>query len=103
MSKENTPKTGTILEDSGLVYIPEAHCYLKINGQHMDFTNKDSFYDKIKNDILEEIEIHPFQVSEFKVNFHKDYLKKWLSKVNSIMTFKQVWEIREQCIHNLSK
>ncbi|HEX8577435.1 MAG TPA: hypothetical protein VF677_14185 [Flavobacterium sp.] len=103
MSKENTPKTGTILEDNSLVYIPEAHCYLKINGQPMDFTNKDSLYNKIKNDILEEIEIDPFQVSEFKVNFHKEYLKKWLSKVNSVMTFEQVWEIRENCIQNLSE
>jgi hypothetical protein len=69
----------------------------------MDFTSKDSFYNKIKNDILEEIEIDPFQVAEFKVNFHKEYLKKWLSSVNSVMTLEQVWDIREQCIYNLSK
>lgn len=103
MSKENTPKIGTVLENNNLAYIPEAHCYLKINDIAMDFTSKDSLYDKIKNDILEEIKIEPFQVSEFKVRFHKEYMKKWLVEMNSNFTFEQIWEIREKCIQNLSE
>ena len=67
MNEVNTPKLGDLLSKNNIKYIPEAHCYLKINQIPVDATTSDSFYDKIKHDILEEIEIIPNQVSDFKV------------------------------------
>ena len=57
MNEENTPKIGNILTTNNLRYIPEAHCYLKVKDVPIDVTSKESFYDKIKNEILIEIEI----------------------------------------------
>ncbi|TXI68373.1 MAG: hypothetical protein E6Q46_01305 [Flavobacterium sp.] len=100
MNEVNTQKLGDLLTKNNINYIPEAHCYLKINQIPVDATTSDSFYDKIKQDIMEEIEIIPNQVSDYKVEYHKAFLKKWITKTNQNNTFEEIWEIREQCIKN---
>jgi len=102
MNDENTPKIYPVISENKLLYIPEAHCYLKIDGIPVDVTASESFYDKIKNDILEELEIEPNQVSEFKVDYHKEYLKKWIVQTQQELSFDKIWTIREQCIEKLS-
>ncbi|WP_445717344.1 hypothetical protein [Flavobacterium sp.] len=102
MNEVNTPKISDLLSKNNINYIPEAHCYLKINQIPVDVTTSDSFYDKIKNEIIEEIEIIPNQVSDFKVEYHKAFLKKWIEETNQNNTFEEIWEIREQSIEKLS-
>jgi hypothetical protein len=103
MNEANTPKLGNLLSNNNIEYIPEAHCYLKINQVPVDVTTVDSFYDKIKQDIVVEIEITPNQVSDFKVTYHKAFLKNWINETNQNNTFEEIWEIREQCISKLSQ
>jgi len=103
MNEVNTPKLGDLLTKNNIKYIPEAHCYLKINQIPVDATTSDSFYDKIKQDIMEEIEILPNQVSDFKVEYHKAFLKKWIKETNQNNTFEEIWRIREECISKLSE
>lgn len=121
MNVFNTPQIGNILSenefDYKLDYIPEAHCYLKINRIEQDFTNptvvgvstNDSYndFEKLRNYILEEIEIKPHQVNEFKVNYHQNFLRKWAenqNKINdSVINFDAIWKIRETCIANLTE
>jgi hypothetical protein len=103
MNEVNTPKLGDLLSKNTIDYIPEAHCYLKINGIPLDITTSESFYDKIKDEILEEIEIIPKQVSDFKVDYHKAFLKKWIEETNQNYTFDEIWDLREQCIQKLSE
>ena len=103
MDEVNTPKLGDLLSKNNIKYIPEAHCYLKINQIPFDVTTIDSFYDKIKHDIIEEIEITPNQVSDFKVEYHKAFLKKWIKETNQNNTFEEIWRIREECISKLSE
>jgi hypothetical protein len=76
---------------------------LKINQVPVDVTTVDSFYDKIKQDIIEEIEITPNQVSDFKVEYHKAFLKKWINETNQNNIFEEIWDIREKCILKLSE
>ncbi|MCU4189343.1 hypothetical protein M9Q43_09230 [Flavobacterium sp. HXWNR29] len=103
MNEVNTQKLGDLLTKNNINYIPEAHCYLKINQIPVDATTSDSFYDKIKQDIMEEIEILPNQVSDFKVEYHKAFLKKWIKETNQNNTFEEIWRIREECISKLSE
>ncbi len=103
MNQMNTPKIGNVLSNNSLIYIPEAHCYLKIDGKQIDFTSKTSDIRLIENDIVEELEIEPEQVGEFKVAYHKEFIKIWLKKSKLHFTFKEIWKIREKCIENLSK
>lgn len=103
MNEQNTAKIAPLLSENKINYIPEAHCYLKINNQPIDATTTDSFYDKIEDDIIEEIEIIPNQVCDFKVEYHKSFLKKWIIETNQSYTFEEIWEIREQCITRLAE
>jgi hypothetical protein len=68
----------------------------------LDLTSKDADFGKIKTDLIEEITIEPYQVGDFKVNYHKEYLKNWLNENGLSHTFEELWEIREKCIENLS-
>lgn len=103
MSRENTPKIACVLEEKSIPYIPEAHCYLKIRGKQVDLTTKGTDFSRIEKDILEEKEIEPKQVAEFKVSFHKEFLRKWLPKSGLTFSFDEIWSIRESCIQNLAE
>jgi hypothetical protein len=100
--KESNTKIGTILSENAIDFIPEAHCYLNINGERLDYTTGSSNFEKIKNDLLEEIEIEPYQVGEFKIMYHQNFVKKWLIDTKSNFSFNEIWGIREKCIAYLS-
>ena len=48
MNEENTSKIFPLLSENQIDYIPEAHCYLKVDGIPIDVTTSESFYTKIK-------------------------------------------------------
>ncbi|CAL2075623.1 conserved hypothetical protein [Tenacibaculum sp. 190524A05c] len=101
MNSDNT-NIGDVISSSGLSYIPEAHCYLKINGERIDITSKDSSLDKIEKMILSEESISPEQVVTYKVEFHKSFLKNWIKNENINSSFEKVWKVREACISFLT-
>jgi len=103
MNNLNTPKIGNIIAKSGLDYIPEAHCFLKLNGHRIDITHNNSDIENFTKDIIEEIEITPEQVITFKVDYHKNFLKKWIDENAIQLNFERIWEIREQCIKKLEE
>jgi len=103
MNNFNTPKIGTTIIENGLKYIPEAHCYLKLNNRRIDITNNNSDIDNLIADIIEETEIDPEQVTTYKVEYHKKYLQNWVKENRIEMDFEKVWEIREQCIKKLAQ
>jgi hypothetical protein len=103
MNHSNTPKIGNTLVENGLEYIPEAHCYLKINGKRIDITNSDSDIENFAKNLLEEFEIEPEQVVRFKIDYHQSFLKSWIIKNNTHLNFERIWEIREQCIKSLEQ
>lgn len=102
MNEQNTPKITPLLSDNTIDYIPEAHCYLKVNENVVDVTSETSFYENIKNDILEEIEIEADQVTNWKIKFHQDFIKNWIMENDISLSFNEVWKIREECIEKLS-
>ncbi len=102
MNSINTPKISAILDHSKLDYIPEAHNYLKWQNQILDFTTKSSKPFDFENDLIEEIEIQPEQIVDFKVAYHREYLTQWLIKQKLNLTLDQLWSIREHCIASLS-
>ena len=103
MTALNTPKTANILNENGLKYIPEAHCYLKLNSHRIDLMCANSDIRNIENDMLLEMEIEPEQVADFKVDYHRDFLRQWIADPVLDMTFDQVWAIRERCIAALGE
>jgi hypothetical protein len=103
MSKQNTPAIGDALGQHGLEYIPEAHNYLRVNGEVLDFTVRPPKEIRFIDDLVSEIEIAPDQVGEFKISYQKKTLAEWLEKNPQVqLSFEELWKIREQCIANLS-
>ncbi len=103
MNGKNTPKIKPVLEKYNLDDIPEAHNYLKFKNQILDFTKKHSSEQDFINELLEETEIEPHHISEFKIEFHKNYLRKWIAENPQIhYSLEELWKIREECITALS-
>ncbi|HLO56528.1 MAG TPA: VOC family protein [Saprospiraceae bacterium] len=103
MNHLNTPKIGNTILENGLDYIPEAHCYLMINNRRYDLTSANASIHHLIDDVLEEKEIEPEQVNIFKVNYHKDFIKKWIAEGATDLSFERVWDIREACITKLGE
>lgn len=102
MNAENTPEVSSTLEKNKLSYIPEAHNYLRYNNAIIDCTKPNFGSTKDPENILEETEIRPDQITEFKVSWHKNYLQSWLNKEPNIkLSLDELWTIREQCIKDL--
>src|SRR5690606_13197713 len=102
MTELNTPKIGTELSNNSIEFIPEAHCYLKINGNRIDLTSRDSDFKKIEKDIIQEKIIEPIEVGEFKVDYHKNFIENWLKEIKSEFELDHIWRVREKCIKNLT-
>ncbi|MES2477589.1 MAG: hypothetical protein V4561_00755 [Bacteroidota bacterium] len=103
MNRINTPKISATLKLHHLEYIPEAHNYLKWENKILDFTNRNSKAEDFEGELIEEIEIQPYQITDFKIAYHKQYLDGWLKEQASInLSTDELWMIREQCIADLS-
>jgi hypothetical protein len=104
MNRSNTPGIGDVLEHNGLDYMPEAHNYLKAGDERFDFTFPDAEHSGFDEELLEEVVILPHQITDYKVALHKNFLSGWLiANKNINLPLGRLWEIREQCIANLSQ
>lgn len=102
MNAANTPAVAATLSGAKLEYMPEAHCYLRINGAITDVMKASSTPDDFINDLLEETSVEPEQVADYKVEYHRRFLERWLRENPEISyTLEELWSIREQCIRDL--
>jgi len=94
----NTPAIKDLLKEHDLPYIPEAHNYLRVSNYIMDFTGIGINETKFELDILKEIEIKADQITDFKVQFHREYLAQWIEDNKIPYSLDELWAIREECI-----
>lgn len=102
MDARNTPRIAPILEKYKLKYIPEAHNYLRVHGYILDFTGLGMSEAKLASNLLTEIEITPDQITDYKIDFHKEYLSNWLADEKVNYSLAEIWRIREECIEALT-
>ena len=105
MDNFNTVGIGSVLENSQLPYIPEAHCYLKYKNTRLDITLPTSDISTLEADIIEEKPITPPQIGAYKTQYHKMFLGRWrmLNRKASRYGLSELWKLREDCIELLSK
>jgi hypothetical protein len=102
MNGRNTPAVTETLARNKLEFIPEAHNYLKFDTIILDFTKASSMPSDFMNDLIQEIEILPCQISGYKIEYHKRYLKGWLAENTQIdLSLDEIWKIREECIKDI--
>lgn len=103
MNGTNTPAIRSTLQKHGLAYIPEAHVYLKWGEAYLDFTRKGSHPEQFLPELIHECAIKPAQIGAFKVSYHQQFLKQWLTQQKEVsLPFEAIWAIREQCIKDLA-
>lgn len=103
MNPFNTPEVGNTLRQYNLEYIPEAHCYLRVGEEIIDVTKAHSKPSDFVSDLIEETDILPDQITDYKVAWHQKYLRRWLSENIQIpLTFESLWQVREMCIADLA-
>jgi hypothetical protein len=104
MDNSNTPGLGDVLQRHNLDYMPEAHNYFKVGSERFDFTFPHAKTTGFDGEVLEETVILPHQITDYKVALHKNFLTRWLlANKNINLSLGKMWEIREECIANLSQ
>jgi hypothetical protein len=100
MDAANTPGVGAVLREHGLRCVPEAHCYLAHNGARVDLTRERGGAEQIEG-FLHEEEIEPHQIGEYKVQAHRDFVRRWAGRRG--LDPARVWQAREECIAALAE
>ena len=106
MTEHNTPRVGPVLQRHNLIGLPEAHCYLRTGDKRIDVTRtcSESRGWPIMHFIYEE-EIDPNQIGDYKTSVHKKFLEKWIADNGGLggLSLTKIWDIREECIAELSQ
>ena len=99
MHERNTPGVGAVLEGHGLTRIPEAHCYLRYQGQRIDITGVAAGAEPIDR-FLHEEPITVEQIGAYKNDLHRRFLRDWIARTEALAgrSVDEVWRIREECI-----
>jgi len=99
MSERNTPGVGRVLTAHGLSYIPEAHCYLRCQGERVDMTGIPPGAAPIER-FLHEEPITVDQIGAYKNDLHRRFLRDWITRTEAVQgrSLDDVWRIREECI-----
>ena len=96
MDGRNTPGVGAALAAAGLDSLPEAHCYLKLDGFRHDFTGLPAGEASPLDSLVSEQEVIPAELPAFKVPYHRRILADWATR--NALDPERVWRIREACI-----
>jgi len=104
MSAETHPKLTNFFSDKSYDVIPEAHCYLRYQGERFDYTDSSNALDRIASRIIREQRAEPQQLVEWKPMIHKHYMEGWLKRNPKIeISIENLWKEREVAIEILSK
>ena len=103
MCETNTPGVGSTLAAHGLDAIPEAHCFLVVEGRRIDVTRVDSKGAEPIGSFLYEEAIEPEHIGEYKRTLHRRFIDAWaIENDGAPLTGAQLWAIREACIEALA-
>ncbi len=100
MSEANTPGVGAVLNAASLTSIPEAHCYLSIDGERFDLTGLLAGSSSPFAALLAEHAVSPTTLFQVKVELHKEAIATWAKK--SGISKEAAWATREACIAALA-
>jgi hypothetical protein len=100
MSEDNTPGVGTVLKAASLTSIPEAHCYLSIEGERVDYTGLSAGSSSPFAALLAEHTVSPSNLPRIKVELHKRAIGAWAR--NRGISKEAAWATREACVAALA-
>lgn len=102
MGDKYSSAVGKVLSGYHIHYIPEAHNYFRVSNQIIDCTTENADPVNFIDELMDEIEINPGQITGFKVSYHQAFLKQWLENEKLPLSFEELWKCREACIAAMS-
>ena len=101
-NQEDCPRIEQVLEQYGLIALPEMCGCLKYRQQLFTIAD-DSLC--VQREVLSEVEIAPAQIGNFKKRYHQNFLENWLQleKLNQQWSVEQVWSVREECLRAIER
>ena len=106
MQERNTPGVGAVLSRYNLLFLPEAHCYLKYEGLRIDVTRAGVEPNEPITQFLYEEAIVPEQIGDHKVTLHRRFMQQWIDNNAEIVSGRSLvdlWRIREECVAALAQ
>jgi hypothetical protein len=100
MSEANTPGVGTVLNAASLTSIPEAHCYLSIEGERFDYTGLSAGTSSPFAALLAEYTVSPTNLPQVKAELHQQTIAAWASDHG--ISKEAAWAMREACFAALA-
>ena len=100
MSEDNTRGVGAVLSAASLASIPEAHCYLSVDGERFDFTGLPPAASSPFAALLAEHVVSPSTLPQAKVALHRRAIAAW-ARTRGISQ-ESAWATREACIAALA-
>lgn len=100
MSEKNTPGVNAVLNSVSISFIPEAHCYLAVNGERFDFTGLSTGVSSPFDALIAEHVISPKDLSQSKVRLHMQEIEAWAQSFG--ISTATAWATREACIAALA-
>ena len=105
MNERHTAGINSLLSRYNLHTFPEARCYIKYDGYLFDVCSGTTLDESFTDYLIAEIDIEPQQIGRFKTKYHQNFIKNWLQieKLHKRWTPEEIWKIREECIHEMSR
>ncbi len=96
LSAETDPKVAPVLVAAGVDWLPEAHCYLRIDVRRIDVTG--GLKERVV-ELLHEEAITPDQVATYKIAVHRRFIGARAAELG--VSGEALWAIREACTQAL--
>lgn len=100
MSENNTPGIRVVLDEANVESIPEAHCYLMIDGARFDLTGLRAGNVSPFQSLVTETGVLPVDLAQTKKHLHTQALRIWAHRHGRSLD--DAWVIREACIAALA-
>ena len=96
MSELNTPGIGSILESASVSSIPQAHCYLTVDNQRLDFTGLQRGSASPLRSLSAEFFLTPDKLAERRSPLQQQAVAHWATQQG--MSFEAAWALRQACL-----
>jgi hypothetical protein len=96
MDEDNTPGVGEVLAAAGVRHLPEAHCYLTVDHQRLDYTGLPRGKRSVFSALVQEHFPRPDDLVERKAAVHGAALAAWAGQHG--WPVDRAWALREACI-----
>jgi hypothetical protein len=102
INRESCPSLLAFLDEINLAFIPSIRCYLRNQGERLDFSGLRPAASDLGSFMIREQSMDPHQAFDWKRMIYEDYVTRWLARTpNLSLTFEEIKQFQEEAILKL--